>query len=131
MGRIFLAYGITLTLVSLIWYLGRTLSSATNDWLEVKKNLRRARGKWGWLAKILRRGGADKRTAGRFYVAVVQAVLLFGSYMGVLIPRWDKSLEGFHHQAVRWMASMGPKNNQDRMCVYPPIGVELEMVGLD
>ena len=30
------------------------------------------------------RKGADKRTAGRFYMSVVQAMLLFGSEMWVL-----------------------------------------------
>ena len=33
----------------------------------------------GTAGKDLGREGADRRTLGRFYVAVVQAVLLFGS----------------------------------------------------
>ena len=33
------------------------------------------------------REGADMRMTGRFYVAVVQAVLLFGSEMWVLTPQ--------------------------------------------
>ena len=69
---------------------------------------------WGRLAKILGREGADKRTAKRFYVAVVQAVLLFGSETWVLTPRLEKSLERFHHQAARRMVGMGPKIQQDR-----------------
>ena len=36
-------------------------------------------GKWGLLVKTLVREVADKRMAGRFYVVLVQAVLLFGS----------------------------------------------------
>ena len=36
--------------------------------------------------KILVREGADKRTTGRFYVVVVQAVILFGSKAWVLPP---------------------------------------------
>ena len=44
-------------------------------------------GKWVRLAKILVREGADKRTMGRFYVAVVQAVILFGYKTWVLTPR--------------------------------------------
>ena len=51
-----------------------------------KQNLRRARGKWGQLTNILGREGADRRTLGRFYVAVVQTVLLFGSETWVLTP---------------------------------------------
>ena len=59
--------------------MGRTLSSSENDWLAAEQNLRWEQGKWGQLAKILGREGADRIMAGRFYVAVVQAVILFGS----------------------------------------------------
>ena len=78
MERVFSAYGTPPTAVSLFRNLGRTLSSSDNNWTAVERNLRRAQGKRGWLAKILGREGADMRTAGSFYVAVVQAVLLFG-----------------------------------------------------
>ena len=87
-------------------------------------------GKWGRLAKILGREGADRRTVGRFYVAVLQEVLLFGSDTWVLTPWLEKYLEGFHHWAARRMASMGPKIQQDGTWLYPPIGAELVMVGL-
>ena len=66
-----------------------------------------------------------------FYVAVVQSVLLFGSETWVLNPRWEKSLEGFQHQAARRMAGMGPKQQRYGTWVYPPIGAALEMVRLE
>ena len=53
--------------------------------------------KWGQMAKILGREEADRITAGKFYVVVVQAVLLLGYKTWVLTPRLDKSLDGFHH----------------------------------
>ena len=68
---------------------------------------------------------------GRFYVAVVQVVLLFGSETWVLNPRLEKSLEGFHHRAVRKMAGMGPKPQQGGTWVYTPIGTALTMVVLE
>ena len=68
---------------------------------------------------------------GRFYVAVVQAVLLFGSDTWVLTPQLEKALEGFHRRAVRRMAGMGPKHQQDGTWVYPPIGAALSMLGLE
>ena len=40
---------------------------------------------------------------GRFYVAVVQAVLIFGSETWVLNLRFERSLEGFHHRAMQKM----------------------------
>ena len=79
MGRVFLEYGTPMTSVTSFWYLGRTLLYSNDDWLAVEQNLCRAWGNWGQLAKILGREEADVRTVGRFYVAVVQVVLLFGS----------------------------------------------------
>ena len=66
-----------------------------------------------------------------FYLAVLQAVLLFGSNMWVLTPRLEKSLEGFLHQLVQSMLGMGPKLQQGGTWVYPLIGVALEIVRLD
>ena len=80
MGRVFFTYGTPLVAVILFKYLGQNLSSSNEDWPEVEYNLRRARVKWVRLEKILEREGADRRTAGRFYVVVVQEVLLFGTY---------------------------------------------------
>ena len=65
----------------------------------------------------------------RFYVAVVQEVLLFGSETWVLKPQLDKALEGFHHQVVLWMAGMGPKRQQYGTWLYTPIGLALAMMG--
>ena len=71
------------------------------------------------------------RLTGIFYVAVVQAVLLFGSETWVMTPYMDKALKGFHHRVVRRMEGMGPKRQHDGIYVYPPIGVALATVGLD
>ena len=97
----------------------------------MRQNLQRARGKWGKLAKILGREGADRKKVGRFYVTVVKSVLLFGSETWVLTSWLEKSIEGFHHRAVQQMAGMGPKSQWDGTWVYTPIALVLEMVGLD
>ena len=112
-------------------YLVQTLSSTGNDWPAVEQNLRRAHGKWGRLTNILGREGGYNRTAGRFCVAVVQAVLLFGSEIWFLTLRLYKALAGFHHRAARRMAGMVPKRHPDGTWVYPPIVAALEMVGLE
>ena len=75
----------------------------------MEQKLRRVWGKWGRLTKILVREGADKRTVGRFYMPVVQAVILFGYETWVLTPRLEKYIESFHHRVVRKMLGMGPK----------------------
>ena len=114
-------YETPLRAVYLFRYLGRPFSSSDTDWPEVEQNLWRAQGKWGHLEKILGREGADKITVGRFYVAEVQAVPLSGSKMWVLILWLDKYLERFHQWAVRRIAVMGPRRQQDGTWVYTPI----------
>ena len=90
MGSVLSAYGTTMTAVTSFKYLGRIMLTTKNNWPEVDQNLRRAQGKWGRMVKILLREGVDRRTAGRFYVAVVkavvQAVTLFGSETWVVTP---------------------------------------------
>ena len=68
---------------------------------------------------------------GRFYVAVEQEVLLFGSETMVLNPRLDKSLKGFYHRAARQMEVMGPNYHPDGIRVYPPIRAALAMLVLE
>ena len=55
MGRVFSAYGTPLAAVSSFRYLRRTLSSTDRDWPAVEQNIRRARGKWWQMEKILGR----------------------------------------------------------------------------
>ena len=64
-------------------------------------------------------------------MAVVQAVLIFGSDTWVLTPRLDKSLENFHHRAVRRIVVMVPKRQQDVTWVYTFIGAVLATVRLE
>ena len=64
-------------------------------------------------------------------MVVVQAVILFESDMWVVTPHMEKALKGFHHRAVWWMTSMGPKNKLDGAGVYPPVGATMVTVGLD
>ena len=71
------------------------------------------------------------RAVERFFVEVLQEVLLFGSKTWVLTPWLEKSLKGFHHRAVRCMAGMGPKNQRYGTWVYTPIGAVLATVGLE
>ena len=106
MRRVFSAYGKPLASVSLFQYLGRTPPSSENEWTAVEQNIWRAQGKWGRLTNILLMKGVDIRMVGRFYVVVVKSVLLFGSETWVLNPHLEKSLEGFHHWAVRRMEVM-------------------------
>ena len=48
------------------------MAAEDDDWLEVVRNLRRARQKWAQLNRIFSREGSDARTLGHIYLAVVQ-----------------------------------------------------------
>ena len=74
-------------------------------------------GKLGTNGEVLGSEGADRRTAGRFCVAVVQYVLLIGTETWLVTPQLEKAPKGFHHKAVQRMAGMVPKRQQYGTCV--------------
>ena len=75
--------------------------------------------------------GADNIIIGRFYVAVVQVVILFRSEKWIMTPLLEKSLNLFHYRVVWQMAGMVPKRQRDGTWVYPPIRVDLAKMGMD
>ena len=64
--------------------------------------IRKARGKWNAIGKILKREGASAKTMAKFYLTVVQAVLLYGSDSWTVTKANGKRLEAFHHRAVEY-----------------------------
>ena len=73
--------------VSEFIYLGRLLTATDDDWLAVAEKIKKARQSWGRLAMVLGREGADPKVSRNFYIAVTQAVLLFGSETWALTAR--------------------------------------------
>ena len=80
------AYGISHNPVNSFKYLGRVLLAVGKYWPVVVNNLCRARKKWAWLTRVLRREGADARTLSQIYLAVGQSFMLYGSEMWVITP---------------------------------------------
>ena len=58
-------------------YLRLLITATDNEWPAVTVNLQKARNIWYRLFSIFGKEGADPRMSGSFYLAVVQAVLLF------------------------------------------------------
>ena len=131
MGGVFKAYGTPLMAVPLFKYLVKTLLSSDDNSPEVEQNIWRAWGKWGRMVNLLGGGVVDNRKLGIFYVALVQAVLLIGSYILVLTPHLEKALEDFHQRTVQRKSGVAPKRQWYGTSVYPPIGEALETVGMD
>ena len=91
--RAFHAYRKPMEVVSEFWYLGRLLTTTENDWTEVAGNIKKARGSWGRLARVLGREGADPKVSRNLYTAVTQQVLLFGAEMWVIARKMESALD--------------------------------------
>ena len=87
MERYFEAYGEPIKDVTEFNYLGRVLTAGDDDCPAVVGNLGKARRSLGQLAQVLGREGSDPKVSRSFYIAVAQAVLLFGEETWVLTPQ--------------------------------------------
>ena len=109
MRRRFTAYGTEeLRQAEVFKYLGRIVSHVDNDVPVMQRNLKRARGIWRRLSKVLATEEVPAPVAGMFYQAVVAAVLLYGSESWSLPPRALKVLEGSHVEAAHRLTGMRP-----------------------
>ncbi len=79
LGRLFAAYREELERVEVFNYLGRLIVYDDANTQAMRSNLRRARGCWAQILRVLRAENATTKTSGMFYKATVQVVLLYGS----------------------------------------------------
>ena len=74
LGRTFTAYGIALKRVEIFPYLGRPVSFVDSDVPAMRRNLKKARGVWGRVSRILRAEYIPPPVCDMFYQAVVMSV---------------------------------------------------------
>jgi hypothetical protein len=112
-------------------YLGRPIVADSSDGLAVTYNLKKARGRWAQVSRILTKQHINPRAAGFFYKAVVQSVLLYGSETWTLTRQSISALEGFHNQIARKIAkqTIHPDPNTGEW-VYPPAETARTTAGL-
>ena len=115
----FKVYGETLERVKEFKYLGRILREDDDDTACIINQVKRARQKWNAIARILKREGANARIMAKFYMAVVQAVLLYGAESWVITKRNWKRLESFHNRALRYMTGQHIRKVGDEEWTYP------------
>ena len=72
-------HGEALDWVEVFKYLGRLLAQDDDDIQAIRNQMRKARGTWARVGQVLRAENVPPRIAVKFYKAVVQAVLLYGS----------------------------------------------------
>ena len=99
----FQANGKTLEKVRRFRYLGRIISDDDDDTECINAQLKSARQRWNCIARILKREGANSKCMAKFYLTVVQAVLLYGADTWVVSKRNMGKLRSFHLRAIRHM----------------------------
>ena len=95
--------GVRIKRVKTFRYLGRILSEDDCDSKCIDDQLKRAKKKWNCIAKILKREGANAVCMEKFYLTIVQAVLLYGADSWVVKKEDLRKLQSFHSRAIRYM----------------------------
>ena len=116
----FTVRGDVLERVEVFKYLGRMLAQDDDDVQAVRAQLRKARAVWARVGQVLRSQNVAPFVAARFYQAIVQAVLLYGSETWVISRTALARLEGFHIRAAYRMAKdHKPKRGPGNVWEYP------------
>jgi hypothetical protein len=127
----FTVHGDVLEGVEVFRYLGRMLLQDDDDIQAVRSQLCKTRGTWARVGQVLRRENVPPRVSAKFYKAIVQSVLLYGSETWVLSPAVLARLEGFHiHAAYRMAKKHVPRRGPHQQWVYPPSDKVLEECGM-
>ena len=102
--RQFTIHGDVLERFEVFKYLGHLLAQDGDNAQVIRQQLRKARSVWARVGQVLRGENVGPRIATKFYKAVVQAVLLYGSETWNLTKLALAQLEGFHVRAAYKMA---------------------------
>ena len=124
------AYGTPINLVTSFKYLGRVLSEADENWPAVVNNLWRARQKWVRLTRVSSREGADARTSGQIYLAVVHLVMLYRSDTWVMTPHIGRVWGISHHRVSHRLTGRQTWKGRDGLWVYLPLEDAMAEAGL-
>jgi hypothetical protein len=94
--RQFTVHGDALEKVEVFKYLSRMMAQDDNNAQAMWHQLHKAWGTWARVEQVLRSKNTTPCVAAKFYKAVVQAVLLYGSKTWNLTKAVLARLEGFH-----------------------------------
>ena len=111
-------------------YLGRVLAEDDCDTPCIQVQLQRARRRWRDVARVLKREGANARAMATFYIAIVQAVLLYGADSWTITDRDRGALERFHKRAVRHITGKHIRCDAQGEWTYPDHDALLRTCGL-
>jgi hypothetical protein len=118
--KLFHVEGEVLEKVDLFRYLGRVLAQDYDDVRAVRQQIKKACGIWARVGQVLTVDNTPPKVSAKFYKAVVQSVLLYGSKTWNLTTTSLAWLEGFHICAAYRMAEKHkPKKGPNHGWVYP------------
>ncbi len=80
----FTVSGDVLEQIEVYKYLGKMMAQENNNTQALRAQLQKACATWAWVGQVLWNKNTSPFVAARFYQAVVQAVLLYGSEMWVI-----------------------------------------------
>jgi hypothetical protein len=118
--ELFYVEGEVLEKVDLFRYLGGILAQDDDDVRAVRQQIKKARAIWARVGQVLTAENTPPKVSVKFYKAVMQSVLLYGSETWNLMTTALARLEGFHIRAAYQMAEKHkPKKGPHHEWVYP------------
>ena len=79
---------------------------------------------------MLSREGASQKVSWAFYIAVTQAILLFGSETWVLTASMEKALDSFQSKVTWKITGRKPRRVKDRSWFYPSFAGAMNETGM-
>ncbi len=111
----FLVRGNVLEQVKVFKYLGHLISQDDDNIQAIRAQIRKARSSWARIGQVLRSKNVSPFVAARFYQAIIQAILLYGSKSWVISWTAMVRLKGFHiHAKYRMAKKNRPKRGPNR-----------------
>jgi hypothetical protein len=96
------------------------MAQGNNNIQAICAQLRKARSTWAWVGQVFCSKNALPFVAARFYQAIIQAILLYGSKTWVISWTTLARLEGFHIRSAYQMAHKNkPRCGPWNEWVYP------------
>ncbi len=118
--QLFYIEGEVLEKVKSFRYLGRNLAQDNDDVRAVRSQIKKAWGIWARVGQVLQADNTPPKVSAKFYKAVVQSVLLYGSETWNLTQTALAWLEGFHIRAAYCMATKHkPRKGPNHVWVCP------------
>ena len=100
-------------------YLGRVLSDDDDDTKCIERQLSKAKARWWRMARILKHEGANAKIMAKFYMATIQAILLYGAESWAITRGNLRKLNSFHLRSVRYMTGKHIRKKNDDSWEYP------------